>query len=345
MDLEQVEIHGQGRGEAAVAGPTAPELGFHAVKASAPVPMIVAFPEDRAVVRVAFVSPELPVNVPHPAELAGPGFAGAVIHMEPRRHRAMHVQVVGQRVVAAMNLRRLGGGKAQDGIRLDGKGLNAGAGVIPGMLQVAGRVESDVVGVIEIVVRVVVHVVLMERAPDAQTRAGGDEVAHAGITPVTGVGRVVHGQGVVIAAPLPIVNERHAVGDAIAGQLVQVGGNVGKTATPDVEHDLVGQKIAPRRRRVRRIGQHFRQVPGGRENGALPQAGRACRRSARRSWLWSRCMMWRRSRSSRAACRRRDLPAGDNGRRRDSRAPQSAVAALPAPKFRHRTQSPWVDRR
>jgi len=33
MDLEQIEIHGQRRGEAAVAGPTAPELGFHAVKA------------------------------------------------------------------------------------------------------------------------------------------------------------------------------------------------------------------------------------------------------------------------------------------------------------------------
>ena len=129
MYLEQIEIHGQRCGEAAVAGPTAPELGFHAVKAPAPVPMIVAFPEDRAVVRVAFVSAELPVNVPHPAELGRPGLAGAVINMEPRRHRAMHVQVVGQRVVAAMNLRRLGGGKAQDRIRLDGKGLNAGPGL------------------------------------------------------------------------------------------------------------------------------------------------------------------------------------------------------------------------
>ena len=139
------------------------------------------------------------------------------------------------------------------------------------MLQMAGRIEGDVVGIIEIVVRVVVHVVLMERAPDAQTGAGGDEVAHAGITPVMGVGWIVHGQGVVIAAALPIVNEGHAVGDAVAGQIVQVGGNVGETPTPDVEHDFVGQKIAPGRRRVRRIWQHFRQVPGGGENGPLPQ--------------------------------------------------------------------------
>ena len=271
VDLEQIEIHGQGRGKAAVTGPAAPELGFHAVKAPAPIPMIVSFPEDRAVVRVAFVSPELPVNVPHAAELAGPGLAGAVIHMEPRRHRAMHVQVVGQRVVAAMNLRRLGGGKTQDGTRLDRKGLYPGAGIVPGVLQVAGRVEGDVVGVIEIVVRIVIHIVLMERAPDAQTRGGGDEVAHARISPITDVGRVMHGQGVVIPATLPIVDEGHAVGDAVTRQLAQVGDNVGKTATPDVEHDFVGQKIPPGRRRVRRIGQHFRQVPGGRENGALPQ--------------------------------------------------------------------------
>src|ERR1035438_4292205 len=108
------------------------------------------------------------------------------------------------------------------------------------MLQMAGRIEGDVVGIIEIVVRVVVHVVLMERAPDAQTGAGGDEVAHAGITPVMGVGWLVHGQGVVIRATLPIVNEGHAVGDAVAGQIVQVGGNVGETPTPDVEHDFVG---------------------------------------------------------------------------------------------------------
>jgi len=45
MDLEQIEIHGQRRSESAVAGPAAPELGFHAVKAPAPVPMIVAFPK------------------------------------------------------------------------------------------------------------------------------------------------------------------------------------------------------------------------------------------------------------------------------------------------------------
>jgi hypothetical protein len=43
----------------------------------------------------------------------------------------------------------------------------------------------------------------MERAPDAQTGAGGDEVAHAGITPVMGVGWIVHGQGVVISARYP----------------------------------------------------------------------------------------------------------------------------------------------
>ena len=139
------------------------------------------------------------------------------------------------------------------------------------MLQMAGRIEGDVVGIIEIVVRVVVHVVLMERAPDAQTGAGGDEVAHAGITPVMGVGWIVHGQGVVIAAALPIVNEGHAVGDAITGQLAQIVGDVGKCATPDVEHDLVGQKTAPGRRQVRWIGQHFRQVPSGGENGPLPQ--------------------------------------------------------------------------
>src|ERR1035441_2648209 len=71
MDLEQIEIHSQRRSKSAVARPTAPELGFHTVKAPAPVPMIIAFPEYRAIMRVAFVSPELPVNVPHPAELAG----------------------------------------------------------------------------------------------------------------------------------------------------------------------------------------------------------------------------------------------------------------------------------
>ena len=43
MDLERIEIHSQRRGEAAVARPTATELGFHAIKAAAPVPMIVAF--------------------------------------------------------------------------------------------------------------------------------------------------------------------------------------------------------------------------------------------------------------------------------------------------------------
>jgi hypothetical protein len=43
MDLEQIEIHSQRRGETAVARPTASELGFHAIKAAAPVPMIVAF--------------------------------------------------------------------------------------------------------------------------------------------------------------------------------------------------------------------------------------------------------------------------------------------------------------
>ena len=43
MDLEQIEIHSQRRGETAVARPTASELGFHAIKPAAPVPMIVAF--------------------------------------------------------------------------------------------------------------------------------------------------------------------------------------------------------------------------------------------------------------------------------------------------------------
>jgi hypothetical protein len=43
IDIEQIEIHSQRRGEAAVARPTASVLGFHAIKAAAPVPMIVAF--------------------------------------------------------------------------------------------------------------------------------------------------------------------------------------------------------------------------------------------------------------------------------------------------------------
>jgi len=43
MDLERIEIHSQRRGEAAVARPTASELGFHTIEPAAPVPMIVAF--------------------------------------------------------------------------------------------------------------------------------------------------------------------------------------------------------------------------------------------------------------------------------------------------------------
>src|SRR5208283_4516638 len=120
------------------------------------------------------------------------------------------------------------------------KRLDVSAGVVPGELQVAGRVERDVVGVVEIVVRVVVHVVLVERAPNAQAGAGGDEVAHADIATIARVSGVVHRQGVIVAAALPIVDDRDAVGDPVAGEVGEVAGDVGEGAAPNVEHDLVG---------------------------------------------------------------------------------------------------------
>ena len=145
------------------------------------------------------------------------------------------------------------------------------AGVVPGELQLAGRIERDVVRVVEIVVRVVIDVVLVQRATNAEARAGRDQVAHAGVAAVSGVGRVVHGQRVVVAAALPVVDERDAVGDAVVGERLEVGGDVGERAAPDVEHDLVRQEIAPGRRRVGRIGQHLGQVPGRGEEDALAQ--------------------------------------------------------------------------
>ena len=58
----------------------------------------------------------------------------------------------------------------------------------------------------------------MERATDAKARAGCDQMAHPGIAAVAGVGGVVHGQGIVVAAPLPIMNERNTVSNAVTGQ-------------------------------------------------------------------------------------------------------------------------------
>ncbi len=74
MDLEQIEIHSQRRGKAPVARPTASELGFHAIKAAAPVPMIVAFmlstllfSDESAAVRLRQIGQtvNLHVNVGH----------------------------------------------------------------------------------------------------------------------------------------------------------------------------------------------------------------------------------------------------------------------------------------
>ena len=47
--------------------------------------MVVALAEHRAGVGVALVRPELAVDIPDPAELTGPSFTGALIHVEPGR--------------------------------------------------------------------------------------------------------------------------------------------------------------------------------------------------------------------------------------------------------------------
>ena len=132
------EIHGERRGESAVARPAAAELRLHAIEAPAPIPVIVPLAEHGASMCVAFVRPELPVDVPNPLELAGPRFTSVHVHMEPGRHGAVDVEVIGLGGIASVNLGRLRRGKAQDGVGFDRKGLDVRARVVPGELQVAG---------------------------------------------------------------------------------------------------------------------------------------------------------------------------------------------------------------
>ena len=132
MYLEQIEVHRQRRSEAAIARPAAAELGLDTIQTPAPIPMVVALPEHGAPVHVAFVRPQLPVNVPHASELAGAGLGGALIYVKPRRHSAVYVQIIGLGAVTAVNLGRLGGRQGKDGVGFYGEGLDSCAGVIPG---------------------------------------------------------------------------------------------------------------------------------------------------------------------------------------------------------------------
>jgi len=113
----------------------------------------------------------------------------------------------------------------------------------------------------EIMVRAVIHVILVQRATDAQARTGRHQIAHTRVASVGGVGGVMHGHGVVVAATLPVVDQGDAVGDVVVGQRRQVGGDVGERAAPDVEHDFSGKEAAPGGRRVWRIRQDFRHLP------------------------------------------------------------------------------------
>ena len=206
MDFQQIKLHRQRSRESTVTRPAAAELCLHAIQAAAPVPVVVAFAKDGAGVGGTLISPELTVDIPHPAEPASPGFAGAMIHVEPGWDGAMNIQVVGWGGIAAVNLGRLGGGQTQDSVGFLGEGLDVRARVVPGELQLAGGIERDVIGVVEIVVRIIVHVILVQRATNAEAGAGRHEVAHAGVAAIAGVGRVMHRQGVVIAAALPVVD-------------------------------------------------------------------------------------------------------------------------------------------
>ena len=87
MDLEQVEVHQQGRFASCLAGPAGAELGLDAVEAAAPVPVIVSLAEDRPVVRFPLVVPEPAMDIPDPVKRPGSLLACALIDVEPGRNR------------------------------------------------------------------------------------------------------------------------------------------------------------------------------------------------------------------------------------------------------------------
>ena len=103
----------------------------------------------------------------------------------------MNVQVAGVAAVAAHYLRSLCLGQRQDARRLDGEGLNFRAGVVPGGDAGAVGGAGDVrVGEARIV-RVVVHVVLVERHADAVGLALPDQRRHCRVAALAGVRRDV----------------------------------------------------------------------------------------------------------------------------------------------------------
>ena len=194
------------------------------------------------------------MDVPDPVKRSGSFFTCTLIDVEPGRDRRMDVEVACVCAVPAMDFFRLSGGEPEDGVGCNGERLDLGSRVIPRVLAVTGRVEGDIRFTEMVVVGVIVDIILVQGDQISKPCAGFDQGFHPHVASfIRGRGQVCR-ERVVVAAALPVMNDRDASVDPVTGKDLEVPGDIGVLSPPDVQHNPVGKRVEERRRGVGDVG-------------------------------------------------------------------------------------------